>query len=104
VKLSGMIRHAAFTSIALVCVLVMGQTSQPRWQKTPQGWLILRSFENAPYPHPSRQDGFKGKSASYPRDPHYTDPTVGIFIPDGYVDSESVNYVVHFHGHTNHVS
>jgi hypothetical protein len=74
--------------------------AQPEWQKTPEGQLILRPFQNAPYPHPSRTNGFK----SFPADPHYIDSTVGILIPAGYREGEAVDYVVHFHGHKNHVS
>jgi hypothetical protein len=80
------------------------QATQPSWQTTPHGQLILRPFPHAPYPHPSREHGFKGRSTTYPADPHYTDSTVGIFIPAGYVQRDAVDYVVHFHGHNNHVS
>jgi len=34
---------------------------------------------------------------------HYNDSTVGIFKPPGYVDRESVDYLVHFHGWNNNV-
>jgi len=74
--------------------------AQPAWQNVPEGQLILRPFKNAPYPHSSREHGFK----DFPREPHYTDSTVGIFIPAGYRAGDAVDYVVHFHGHKNHVS
>jgi hypothetical protein len=80
------------------------QATQPSWQTTAHGQLILRPFPHAPYPHPSREHGLKGRSTTYPADPHYIDSTVGIFIPAGYVQGDSVDYVVHFHGHNNHVS
>jgi hypothetical protein len=99
-----MIRLTALVAVTVLPAAVLGQTSQPSWQQTPQGQLILRPFANAPYPHPSRADGFKGKSKTWPRDPHYTDSTVGIFIPAGFSPGERVDYVVHFHGHLNHVS
>jgi hypothetical protein len=81
-----------------------GQTTQPSWQHLPQGELILRPFANAPYPHPSREHGFKGRATTYPADPHYVDSTVGVFVPAGYATADTVDYVVHFHGHNNHVA
>ena len=79
------------------------QSAAPEWQKTPEGDVILRPFANAPYPHKSRENGFKGRETSFGSE-HYTDSTVGIVIPTGYTPGDSVNYIVHFHGHMNHVS
>jgi hypothetical protein len=93
--------------VAIICLISMGafaQTTQPAWQAIPDGQLILRPFANAPYPHASREAGFKGRATTYPKEPHYTDSTVGVFIPAGYVAGDRVDYVVHFHGHNNHVS
>lgn len=84
--------------------LAQGQATQPAWQSAAGGQLILRPFHYAPYPHSSREAGFKGRAATYPASPHYTDSTVGIFIPPGYLPGEAVDYIVHFHGHNNHVS
>jgi hypothetical protein len=94
----------AFTLIALLCAPALAQTSKPTWQKSPLGELILRPFDSAPYPHQSRENGFKSKTTTYPAESHYMDSTVGIFIPEGYVPGDTVDYVVHFHGHNNHVS
>ena len=100
--------NALFRTVLLatcfVTVSVSGQATQPVWQNLPQGQLILRPFVNAPYPHPSREEGFKGRGTMYPKDPHYVDSTVGIFVPAGYTPGATVDYVVHFHGHGNHVS
>lgn len=82
----------------------MAQTSQPAWQSTDSAQIILRPFEHAPYPHKSREDGFKRGDKIYPRDPHYTDSTIGIVIPTGYVPGESVDYIVYFHGHGSNVA
>jgi hypothetical protein len=75
----------------------------PRWQETREGQVILRPFANAPYPHKSRENGFKGGKTLYGPE-HYVDSTVGIVIPSGYQAGDNVDYVVHFHGHMNHVS
>jgi hypothetical protein len=74
-----------------------------QWQKTPEGDVILRPFANAPYPHKSRENGFKGSKTTYGPE-HYADSTVGIVIPAEYRPGDRVDYVVHFHGHMNHVS
>ena len=97
-------RIVIFSLLTLFCTALGAQTTAPAWRKLPQGELILRPFANAPYPHPSRAEGFKSKRTTYPADPHYLDSTVGIFIPAGYVPGDTVDYVVHFHGHANHVS
>jgi hypothetical protein len=75
-------------------------TSKPAWQTTESGQLIVRPFKTAPYPHASRENGFK----AFPRDRHYTDSSVGIFIPTGFLAGDTVDFVVHFHGHKNNVS
>jgi hypothetical protein len=92
-----------FVSALTTCV-ALGQTTQPTWKTIPEGQMILRPFENAPYPHASREDGFKSKNGTFPKDPHYIDSTVGIVIPKNYVPGDTVDYVVHFHGWNNHVS
>lgn len=95
-------------SIVLLCamsVLMMSDaTTQPGWQTIDQGELILRSFENAPFPHPSRKDGWKYQETFYPADKHYSDSTIGIFIPKTFKPSEKVDIVVHFHGWGNNVA
>ena len=94
----------SFLSVVTLTQFVRGQTTQPAWQTIAGGQLILRPFRCAPYPHSSRADGFKGRATTYPVSPHYTDSTVGLFIPPHYRVGESVDYVVYFHGHNNHVS
>lgn len=79
-------------------------TSQPTWTENAFGRRLLRSFEQAPYPHASRDDGYKSSAGVLPKAGHYDDSTVGIFVPIGYEPGDAVDYVVHFHGHRNHVS
>ncbi len=74
------------------------------WTDIAGGKLMLRAFDAAPYPHASRDAGYKSSSGQFPRDPHYTNSTVGIFVPPGYVAGDRVDYVLHFHGHKNHVA
>ena len=80
-------------------------SSQPTWQALPQGQLILRPFASAPYPHPSRDAGYKNSAGKeFPREGHYDDSTIGIFIPANFKPADEVDYVVYFHGHSHHVS
>lgn len=79
--------------------LVLLAMLQSPFIPSPHGELALPKFASAPYPHVSRAEGFK----SFPRDPHYIDSTVGVFIPAGVKLGGKVNFVVHFHGHNNHV-
>ena len=88
----------------MVTQLAQAQSTQPAWQPIAGGELSLRPFRSAPYPHSSREAGFKGRATTYPAAPHYTNSTVGIFIPSAYLPGETVDYIVHFHGHNNHVS
>jgi methylmalonyl-CoA mutase cobalamin-binding subunit len=86
-------------ALFLPSLTALGQT----WTDTPEGQVLLRPFAAAPYPHPSREAGLQSANGTFPRDPHYVDSTVGIVIPKNYVKGENVDYVVHFHGWSNHV-
>jgi len=76
----------------------------PGWNQSKDGQLIVRAFAAAPYPHASRENGYKTKDKTFPRDPHYVDSAVAVFIPAGYQPGKTVDYVVHFHGHKMHLS
>jgi hypothetical protein len=103
-RLNGMIRCLVPLALLAVAMPVHAQTAAaPQWQKTPDGDILLRPFANAPYPHKSRENGFKGSKETFGPE-HYADSTVGIVIPAGYKPGDAVDYVVHFHGHMNHVS
>jgi hypothetical protein len=53
-----------------------------------RGRTFLQSFAAAPYPYAGRT---------------YSDSTVGIYVPARYRASETIDYVVHFHGFCNDV-
>jgi len=90
----------------LAALLAAGPSTEPNhdWTTNDLGQLIFRPFKSAPYPHPSRANGYKGSATTYPVAGHYDDSTVAIFIPRNFVQRDTVNYVVHFHGHANHIS
>jgi len=73
------------------------------WKTSIEGDLALVPFKNAPFPHSSRDNGYRHENTFYPRDPHYDDSTVGVFIPKQFKPTHTVNFVVHFHGWNNHV-
>ena len=95
----------AFTTIAMLCnVTLAGPSTQPhdKWHDTDYGQLMLKSFDTAPFPHPSREKGFTHNGNTFGPE-HYQDSTIGIVIPKGFHPSDSVDLIVHFHGFNNYV-
>ena len=81
-----------------------GTPQSETWVTSPAGQTLLRSFQNAPFPHASREKGYTYDGKFYDAPTHYSDSTVGIFIPADYKPGAEVDYVVHFHGWSNHVA
>jgi hypothetical protein len=88
--------------LCLIGLAAMTHQSTP-WKSSSDGDLALVPFKSASFPHSSRDNGFQYETTFYPRDPHYTDSTVGVFIPKNFKPSKNINFVVHFHGWNNHV-
>ena len=65
---------------------------------------IITQFLSAPFPHASRADGHKYNNEFFPADKHYSDSTVAMFVPRGFADKGSVDFVIHFHGWRNTVA
>jgi hypothetical protein len=76
------------------------------WNKSDAGETILRPFATAPFPHVSRAAGYtNNENGTFFDASHYSDSTIGIFVPAGYRPSTgSVDFLVHLHGWSNHVS
>jgi len=72
-------------------------------EKSDLGETAYVPMESAPYPHPSREKGFVFNKVTIPREPHYTDSTVGLFVPRGYRRGPKVNLLVYLHGWSNNV-
>jgi hypothetical protein len=68
-----------------------------------QGQLLLVRLPTAPFPHPQRAEGHKYKEQFFSAAGHYTNDTVAIFIPHGFRETGSIDFVVHFHGWQNNV-
>jgi hypothetical protein len=60
-------------------------------------------MQSAPFPHPSREKGFTRGKEVFPRDPHYVDSTVGLFIPRDYRAGAKTDVLVYLHGWGNNV-
>lgn len=70
----------------------------------PQGRLILAPFASAPFPHPDRANGQTYQNKIYTAQEHYSDNTVALFIPRGFRETGSIDFVIHFHGWNNTVA
>jgi len=70
----------------------------------PQGRLIPAPLATAPFPHPDRAQGHTYKNRLYPAAEHYSDNTVALFIPHGFRETGTVDFVIHFHGWNNNVA
>ncbi len=90
------------TSISAIAVGQLG--TQPLWRRLPGGVLAVVPFASAPFPHASRAAGHTYQNKIYTAAAHYSDSSVGIFVPAGYVQRASVDLVVHFHGWNNNVA
>jgi hypothetical protein len=74
------------------------------FEDEPWGQLAIASLESAPYPHPSREEGFASSGSFYSRDPHYVDSSVAFLVPSGYEAGDEVDLIVHFHGHQTRIA
>lgn len=82
-------------------VAARGENLQERYAS--QGELMLTQLASAPFPHPKRAEGHQYKGQLYPTKEHYSDSTVGIFVPKGFRETGKVDFVIHFHGWKNQV-
>jgi beta-lactamase class A len=72
------------------------------WSWFPGGEWARIFLRNAPYPHLSRQEGWRYEDKFFPRDPHYSDSSAVIVIPEGFKPQKgAVDLIVHFHGWNN---
>jgi hypothetical protein len=87
----------------LCCATIAARGADLSQRYTAQGELILAKLASAPFPHPSRAEGHKYEGKLYTAKEHYADSSVAIFIPKGFRETGKIDFVVHFHGWTNHV-
>lgn len=95
--------------ISILLIATMGaiaSESRPAsdvWEQDDLGQVAVFQMASAPFPHKSREDGFKINGKFFPREPHYTDNSVAIFIPSGYRPQKETDLLIYFHGHYGNV-
>jgi hypothetical protein len=67
------------------------------------GWLYRFELSNAPFPAPARENGHIYNDTHYPKETHYNDSTVLVFVPDYLRMKDKLDIVVYFHGWNNNV-
>ena len=78
--------------------------SQPITERYKEfGDIYILEVTSAPFPHPKRMDGHNYKNKHYSFVEHYNDSSVALFIPNGFVQSDSTNVIVYFHGWYNNI-
>ncbi|HEX4413596.1 MAG TPA: hypothetical protein VH107_08205 [Lacipirellulaceae bacterium] len=94
-----------FAIVGLNCAAIAKADEKPaiEWEKSDDGETAFVPMESAPYPHPSREKGYTYNKTEFPRDPHYSDSTVGLFIPRDFHRASKVNVLVYLHGWSNNV-
>jgi hypothetical protein len=68
-------------------------------QKNGSGTVVKMQLRSAPFPHPDRREGHVVDGQFFPFNPHYSNSSVMVFIPDGYQQQDATNLVFFFHGH-----
>ncbi len=67
-------------------------------EKIKTGRVVYPKLASAPFPHPKREKGYTFRGTHFPAEPHYTDSTVAVFIPEGFEPKNRVDLVFYFHG------
>ncbi|HEX7653178.1 MAG TPA: D-alanyl-D-alanine carboxypeptidase/D-alanyl-D-alanine-endopeptidase, partial [Verrucomicrobiae bacterium] len=62
------------------------------------GSLLVTQLVHAPFPHPAREQGHAYQNEFFPREGHYDDASVAIFVPCYFQPGPTVDVVVHCHG------
>lgn len=88
---------------ALGCALAATATGRAQEPALP-GRTFLPSLATAPFPHASRAQGHAYDDKLYSAAEHYSDSTVGMYVPAGFRAGDATDFIVHFHGWNNHVS
>jgi hypothetical protein len=73
------------------------------WESSAEGQTAYVPMKSAPFPHASREYGYTHDKTTFPREPHYSDSTVGLFIPRTWHQTPKVNVLVYLHGWGNNV-
>ncbi|MCU0643965.1 MAG: class A beta-lactamase-related serine hydrolase [bacterium] len=72
------------------------------WNSFPSGEWTRIFLKNSPFPHLSRQHGYRYQEIFFPADSHYLDSSAVIVIPKGFHESKNgADLIIHFHGWNN---
>jgi hypothetical protein len=92
-----------FIFAALLCLTCITLFTQPNSQSNNYGTIFRFELSNAPFPDAERENGHEYNNVHYPKEMHYNDSTVLVFLPN-YLDFENaIDAVVYFHGWWNNV-
>ncbi len=53
-------------------------------EKIKTGRVVYPKLASAPCPHPKREKGYTFRGTRFPAEPHYSDSTVAVFIPEDF--------------------
>ncbi|QDU71948.1 hypothetical protein [Mucisphaera calidilacus] len=90
---------ALLLSLLTIPQITLGQ----RLKESDLGTTLWLELDTAPFPHESRAEGYTRRDTTYPFEEHYNDKTVLVFTPKGYKPLNSIDFLIYFHGHRNHV-
>jgi hypothetical protein len=88
----------------LVCFAWRGHAQDFAGGYAGYGELMISPFASAPFPHPKRAEGHRYQEQFFSARDHYSDSSVAIFIPKGFRETGTIDFVVHFHGWGNDVT
>ena len=90
--------------LLLACVAMSLHAESLTDKYADSGELIVTQLNTAPFPHPKRAEGHKYGNQVFTAKDNYSDNTVAIFIPKGFRETGTIDFVVHFHGWKNNVA
>jgi len=96
-----MIRFIVLVSFLMFPFALFAQ--QPIQPFSEYGELLKTQLSSAPFPHPLRDRGHTYGKQFYPKEKHYNDSSVALFIPKGFRPTNAVDFVVHIHGWWNNI-
>ncbi|MBU0472877.1 MAG: hypothetical protein KKF62_01805 [Bacteroidetes bacterium] len=93
--------NLVFFSLVILTSFSFSQPILERYNNL--GKMYVAEFSSAPFPHLERDNGHKYDNKSFPKEEHYNDSSVAIFIPKNFEQKFETNFVVYFHGWNNNI-
>jgi hypothetical protein len=89
--------------LILLVLLIQSDLLSQQTDYSEYGRLYRFELNNAPFPAPARENGHTYRDEFYPKETHYNDSTVLVFVPDYSKLRNRLDMVVYFHGWNNNV-